>query len=89
MDVGFDSLIHLTLTVSHTHDLQQLWIVMEYMDGGSLTNIIQAYTVQRRTMEEADIAGFMRPVSPIPPVRLSDGEYHPSIDDMISVGTSR
>ncbi|KAJ1470415.1 serine/threonine-protein kinase ste20 [Baffinella frigidus] len=38
-----------------------LWVVMELMDGGSLTNILQAFQKKKVEMTEAQIAGFMKP----------------------------
>lgn len=37
-----------------------LWVVMELMDGGSLTNLLQVYTRKKKELTEPEIAGFMK-----------------------------
>eukprot|EP00291_Cryptomonas_curvata_P030973 CAMPEP_0172211932 /NCGR_PEP_ID=MMETSP1050-20130122/36690_1 /TAXON_ID=233186 /ORGANISM="Cryptomonas curvata, Strain CCAP979/52" /LENGTH=515 /DNA_ID=CAMNT_0012892465 /DNA_START=75 /DNA_END=1619 /DNA_ORIENTATION=+ len=39
---------------------RSLWVVMEYMDAGSLTNLLQAYQQRRAELTEAEMAGLMR-----------------------------
>jgi protein-serine/threonine kinase len=39
-----------------------MWIVMEFMDGGCLTDAIESYQVLRRTMREDEIAYVLREV---------------------------
>lgn len=39
---------------------RSLWVVMEYMDAGSLTNLLQAYQQRRMELSEPEIAAFMR-----------------------------
>mmetsp|Transcript_20083 Transcript_20083/g.40918 ORF Transcript_20083/g.40918 Transcript_20083/m.40918 type:complete len:538 (+) Transcript_20083:235-1848(+) len=44
---------------SYMHD-RCLWVVMELMDGGSLTNLLQVYTRKKKELTEPEIAGFMK-----------------------------
>ncbi|KAJ1473706.1 kinase-like domain-containing protein, partial [Baffinella frigidus] len=37
-----------------------LWVVMEYMDGGSITNLLQAYQTKKLELSEAEMAGFLK-----------------------------
>mmetsp|Transcript_58038 Transcript_58038/g.142356 ORF Transcript_58038/g.142356 Transcript_58038/m.142356 type:complete len:369 (+) Transcript_58038:1-1107(+) len=39
---------------------QCLWVAMEFMDGGSLTSLLQAMSKKKLEMKEPEIAGFMK-----------------------------
>eukprot|EP00960_Hanusia_phi_P050077 759980-Hanusia_phi.AAC.3 len=36
-----------------------LWVVMEYMDGGSLTNLLQAFSQSKVQLSESEIAALL------------------------------
>jgi hypothetical protein len=65
-----------------------LWVVMELMDGGSLTTILQAYQKKRKELTEAQIAGFMKPCLKAVDFLHSMGRLHRDIkSDNILVNT--
>ena len=56
-----------------------IWVVMELMDAGSLTNLLQVYQRKKSELTESEMAGFMRPCMEAIGFLHSHGRIHRDI----------